>query len=133
MSRIFADSFYFFALLNPNDAAHERAVQFSNQHRRTAVDNGLGAHRIGRRLARTAQRHLFRQVLRDLESNPDHKIVLHDEMLFRKGIDLYDARPDKEWSLTDCISFVVMQDEIVNDALTGDQHYEQAGFRALLK
>jgi predicted nucleic acid-binding protein len=50
-----------------------------------------------------------------------------------RGLDLYDARPDKEWSLTDCISFIVMQDHGTYEALTGDHHFEQAGFVALLK
>jgi predicted nucleic acid-binding protein len=50
-----------------------------------------------------------------------------------RGIQLYDSRPDKQWSLTDCISFVVMQDRGIVEALTGDHHFEQAGFTALLK
>ncbi len=44
----------------------------------------------------------------------------------------YGGRPDKEWSLTDCISFVVMQDEQIIEALTADRHFEQAGFKVLL-
>lgn len=47
-------------------------------------------------------------------------------------MDLYRARPDKEWSLTDCTSFVVMNECGLTDALTGDRHFEQAGFKALL-
>ena len=50
-----------------------------------------------------------------------------------RGLALYDARPDKQWSLTDCISFLVMQDRRITEALTGDHHFEQAGFTALLK
>jgi hypothetical protein len=46
---------------------------------------------------------------------------------------LYFQRRDKEWSLTDCISFTVMSDEGLTDALTGDHHFEQAGFTALLR
>ena len=46
---------------------------------------------------------------------------------------LYLDRPDKEWSLTDCISFTVMNDEGLAESLTGDHHFEQAGFSALLK
>jgi len=50
------------------------------------------------------------------------------------GLDrMYQRRPDKNWSLTDCISFVVMQDHGITEALTGDHHFEQAGFVALLK
>jgi len=53
--------------------------------------------------------------------------------LHREGIQLYASREDKEWSLTDCISFFVMQREAITEALTGDHHFEQAGFVALLK
>jgi len=52
--------------------------------------------------------------------------------LFTRGLDLYHQRPDKQWSLTDCISFVVMRDRGMSEALTGDRHFEQAGFRPLL-
>lgn len=52
--------------------------------------------------------------------------------LFDRGIELYNARDDKDWSLTDCISFVVMEEHGIKEALTGDRHFEQAGFRALL-
>jgi len=45
---------------------------------------------------------------------------------------LYRDRADKEWPLTDCISFVVMHDRGLSEALTADHHFEQAGFRALL-
>jgi predicted nucleic acid-binding protein len=60
-------------------------------------------------------------------------IVASSRELFRRGFDLYADRPDKEWSLTDCISFVVMTDRRITDALTGDHHFEQAGFVAILK
>ena len=49
------------------------------------------------------------------------------------GLALYANRTDKDWSLTDCISFVVMNERGITDALTGDHHFEQAGFAALLK
>lgn len=52
--------------------------------------------------------------------------------LWRRGWDLYRSRPDKGWSLTDCISFLVMENAGLSDALTGDEHFRQAGFRPLL-
>ena len=61
------------------------------------------------------------------------KIIPATADLFDRGVQLYAERADKEWSLTDCISFVVMADEGLADALTGDHHFEQAGFKALLK
>jgi predicted nucleic acid-binding protein len=53
--------------------------------------------------------------------------------LFDRGLELYEQRPDKKWSLTDCISFVVMKDEGLQEALTGDEHFQQAGFAASLR
>jgi len=53
--------------------------------------------------------------------------------LLDRGIQLFRARRDKDWPLTDCISFAVMQDEGIKNALTGDKHFEQAGFIALLR
>ena len=53
--------------------------------------------------------------------------------LFAAGLDLYRNRPDKAWSLTDCISFVVMRERSITEALAYDRHFEQAGFRALLR
>ena len=60
-------------------------------------------------------------------------IVYINEELFQRGWDFYEARIDKDWSLTDCLSFVVMQERGVNEALAHDHHFEQAGFRALLR
>ena len=53
------------------------------------------------------------------------------EPWFARGKELYGDRPDKSWSLTDCISFVVMTERGISDALTGDHHFVQARFRAL--
>ena len=84
-------------------------------------------------LARTSDRYLFAMILADFEADAVNVLVGPDEALFRRGIDLYHARHDKQWSLTDCISFIVMQQHGIIDALTGDRHFEQAGFVALLK
>jgi predicted nucleic acid-binding protein len=46
--------------------------------------------------------------------------------------DIYRNRSDKSWSFTDCASFVVMQEQRLDSALTTDSHFSQAGFRALL-
>ena len=53
--------------------------------------------------------------------------------LFQRGVELFRARPDKEWSLTDCISIVVMTEKRISEALSTDRHFEQAGFKALLR
>ena len=56
-----------------------------------------------------------------------------DQAMFDRGLDLYRERLDKNWSLTDCISFVIMRDESLTDALTADVNFVQAGFRALMR
>lgn len=73
------------------------------------------------------------ELLDALEGDPDVLVVPADASLFRRGVDLYRQRPDKDWSLTDCISFVVMEEQGLTDALTADHHFEQAGFRAILR
>ena len=68
-----------------------------------------------------------------IEGDSSAVVVPAETDLFRRGLDLYHNRPDKEWSLTDSISFVVMKDRGLTEALTGDHHFEQAGFVALLR
>jgi len=80
-----------------------------------------------------ANRPAFLRLMEVLRSAPDVTIIPPNDELFSRGIELYAERLDKEWSLTDCISFVVMTDEGIADALTGDRHFEQAGFNGLLK
>ena len=75
----------------------------------------------------------FLQTLDRLEAHSRTRIIKFDDDLHQAGIQLYAKRPDKEWSLTDCVSFVVMRQEGVTEALTGDHHFEQAGFVTVLK
>jgi uncharacterized protein len=133
MSRIFADSFYFFAILNPHDPAHSKAVDFSRQNRGPLATTAWVFTELADGLASTSQRHVFRRVLDDFETNRANLIVPANAETYEKGVELYHGRPDKQWSLTDCISFTVMKEEGIVEALTGDRHFEQAGFRALLR
>ncbi len=59
-------------------------------------------------------------------------VVAVDSELLHRGLSLYEARSDKTWGLTDCISFVVMKENDLSIALTADRHFVQAGFRALM-
>lgn len=127
------DSFYFFAILNPRDAAHARAVEFSGCFTGPMVTTSWVLTEVADGLARSANRHVFRRLLSGLRASPANHVIPASDDLFEKGVTLYDARPDKQWSLTDCISFVVMGERAIREALTGDHHYEQAGFTALLK
>jgi predicted nucleic acid-binding protein len=72
-------------------------------------------------------------LLDSLEQDPQVEIVLLTEELYQQALSLFRDRPDKEWGLIDCVSFVVMQERGITNALTTDEHFEQAGFRILLE
>lgn len=63
---------------------------------------------------------------------PNMKVVMVDTSLLKRALELYNKRPDKEWGLTDCISFVVMEEQSISLALSTDIHFRQAGFNPLL-
>ena len=133
MSPAFADTYYFLALLNTSDTAHARVLEFSQSHDLALVTTSWVLTELADGLSRSAHRQAFLQFLEDLRAVSDCSIIPATQDLFDRGVALYAARPDKDWSLTDCISFVVMQEHGLTDALTADHHFEQAGFRALLK
>jgi predicted nucleic acid-binding protein len=134
MKAVFADTYYFLALVNPCDPGHLKAVNFTKTFLGQMVTTGWIMTELADGLASTPLgRAEFLSTRNDLQTDPDARIIACDDALMEEGILLYSQRPDKQWSLTDCISFVVMHRESITDALTGDRHFEQAGFVALLK
>ena len=131
MNRLFADTFYFLALLNKHDEAHERARDHSRNVKYLVTTEWVLIE-LADGLASSQQRNLFPEVRRSLLTNARYQVVSLELPLYEEGLRLYEARPDKDWSLTDCISFVVMQDQGLAEALTADHHFEQAGFKTLL-
>ena len=132
MIATFADTFYYLALLNPKDQAHGEAMAIGAGLAGGLVTTRAVLTEVGDALARPADRPKFLALLAALEASPEVTIVPVDDDLFRRAVELYGARADKGWSLTDCLSFVVMRDLEVLDALTADRHFSQAGFRPLL-
>jgi len=133
VTQTFADSFYFLALFNSRDAAHERAVDASRSFQGELVTTDWVLTEVADALSDPANRNECVELIDDVRRSPRVIAVPATRTLFESGWALYRERPDKDWSLTDCISFVVMQQRGLSDALTGDHHFEQAGFRALLK
>ena len=88
---------------------------------------------LGDALNKPPLREEFAAVCALIQNTPSFRLVAAGRDLLRRGLVLYHDRPDKEWQLTDCISFILMEEEGLTDALTGDRHFEQAGFKPLLK
>lgn len=132
MNAIFADTFFFLALLNPKDEAHSKALPYIQKEYPIVTTTWILTE-VGDAYSAPENRRAFLNLLDVLQSSNDVNIVAATDELFNRGVELFGKRLDKEWSLTDCISFVVMNDAQVAEALTGDHHFEQAGFRALLR
>jgi len=133
MSRLFADAFYFVARLNRADPAHRRANELTGRLRQHLITTEWVLTEVADALCHPQHRETVARFLEILPEDPTVTIIPATHDLFREGLHFYYSRHDKHWPLTDCISFVVMEDEEIHDALTGDHHFEQAGFRALLK
>jgi uncharacterized protein len=131
VSAVFADTSFYLALLDERDASHGDALAQSKM-KRPIVTTEFVLLELGNACARAEDHADFLALLAGIRGSPRTRIVPADSHLLQRGLDLFAARPDKNWSLTDCISFVVMQEEDLVEALTADGHFEQAGFKALL-
>jgi predicted nucleic acid-binding protein len=132
MKAVFADTFYSLALLNERDAAHQRAVAASRSVGLALVTTEFVLIELADALCQPQQREEVLALCNVVETDPVFRLVRATSELIQRGRKLYRERPDKEWPLTDCISFVVMQDHELSEALTADHHFEQAGFKASL-
>lgn len=132
MRERFADSFVFLAMLNRQDRMHRAAVAAMNAGG-PLVTTAWVLTELADGLCSSKTRSVFVSLEARLRRDARVLIVPPDERLYNLGLTLYRSRSDKDWSLTDCISFVVMQERGIIEALTGDHHFEQAGFVALLK
>lgn len=132
--RLLLDTVYIEAILNARDRYHQAALQFLSRVRTAhevwvteAVLQEVGAALSG------SNRNGAALFMRACYTTANIHVVSIDRALFLRGLTLYEARPDKQWSLTDCLSFVVMEENNLTDAVTADHHFMQASFRALLQ
>ena len=133
---IFADTGFFIAQLKPRDGLHLRARDWAvwiARNQTPILTTEFVLIELGDALSAPADRAKYHAALSHLFGAKQIEIVSVSLDWFQKGVALHKARPDKEWSLTDCISFVVMQERGISRALAYDHHFEQAGFEALLR
>jgi uncharacterized protein len=131
VSCFFADAWFYIALLDADDQGHARAAAWMEAGGGRIVTTRWVLAEVANSLSAPALRGLTADFLYVLETLPEVKIAQDSDGLYARGLALYSRRADKEWSLTDCISFLVMADEEISDALTNDHHFEQAGFTTI--
>ena len=128
MNAVFADAYYFIAVLNPHDAGHSAAISLSLAPTEQLVTTEWVLVEVAHALSAPRFRSKVTQLIAKLEARSNANIVHSPSALWVDGLSLYEQRPDKSWSLTDCLSFVVMRKYGIQSALTLDAHFEQAGF-----
>ena len=132
MKAVFADTFYWIALTLPRDAAYERAQQVTDDI--VTTEEVLTEYLTF--FAETPEymrREVAGNVAAMLSDSGVVRVIPQSHASFMGGFELYRARPDKGYSLTDCISMQTMRREGLTDVLTNDRHFEQEGFRALFR
>lgn len=126
------DTSFVVALVNKKDEDHEKALEFSfDFNRKRTIITDAVLLEIGNSLSRRFRKESVEAIEGFFESE-EVEVVRLDESLFNKAFELYKTHTDKTWGLVDCISFVVMKENGITDALTSDKHFAQAGFRALM-
>ncbi len=135
MNEVFLDAAYAIALSAPSDQHHERASQLAERIETDGtrlITTRAVMLEISNALAKQRYRKDAIELLEALEEDPKVEIISITDGLYKRAFELYRERIDKEWGLTDCISFIVMQGRGLMGALTTDDHFRQAGFQALL-
>ncbi|BBC26467.1 type II toxin-antitoxin system VapC family toxin [Pseudanabaena sp. ABRG5-3] len=136
MKKIFADTGYWIALLNPEDDLYPKARQLADSLTSTRI---VTSEMVFTELlnAFSGKGKTFRQravrFIHHSFSNPEIEVVTQTDEIFQSALELYDRRPDQAWSHTDCTSFHIMQQQQILEALAYDKHFEQSGFVALLR
>ena len=136
MPSLFADTFYWIAVVDFNDSVHRRALALASERADSPIvttDEVLAEYLT---FFATAPEQMRRKAVvnaRRILDDPGVCVVPQSRGSFLSGMALYEARPDKGYSLVDCISMRTMRKDRLTEALTNDRHFEQEGFRALFR
>ena len=133
LDRTFVDTFFVVALTNEDDAYHLQALRLADEYEgKSLVVTDAVLLEIGNALARRFKSEAV-EIIDSFFSSPEVEIVRLTPELFEQAYELYQTYQDKEWGLIDCVSFIVMRQMNIHQALTFDQHFIQAGFKALMR
>jgi hypothetical protein len=134
--QIFMDTAFLLAVIDSSDTYHNIAIECYQKlikEKRSVITTEAILIEIGNGLSKFKWRQIAHQwITRIQKSNTIFKVIPITTEILNNAIELYSSRPDKEWGLTDCSSFVVMQQLDLTKALTVDRHFEQAGYKISL-
>ena len=134
-NEVFLDTAYAIALSVESDKHHERAAGLADQLEAEAtrlVTTRAVVLEIGNAISKKRYRKAAAELLDALEQDPQVEIVSLSEELYEQALELFRNRPDKDWGLVGCTSFILMQERGLTEALTTDGHFAQAGFRPVV-
>ncbi len=134
MKRVYADSLYWIALSHQRDQWHSAALKASHAlHAAEIVTTQDMLSEFLTAFRHTPQlRSIAARRVQQITADPHIKVIPQSDQSFQAGFALYQTRPDKAYSLTDCISMEAMRQESITDILTHDDHFRQEGFTTLL-
>lgn len=133
MKMTFVDTAFVIAWVNEDDALHAKAMQLLNVHKNSLwLTTDCILLEIGNSLARNFRPEAV-EMIENFLTSEEMIIVNLDARLFNRAFELYRTYDDKTWGLIDCVSFIVMGENGITDALTNDKHFQQAGFNALMR
>jgi len=130
---ILVDSGFLLALAQPADALHARAVNWARHLSGPLLVTEHVLCETVNSPSKLVDRPRAHRIVEMISGEAGYTLVYASPTLLAAGLRLHHDRPDKEWSLTDCVSFHVMRERGITRALAHDIHFEQAGFDALLR
>lgn len=134
--KAFVDTAFYIALFNARDPYHPIAQQLVARMERDGTlrfTTHAVLFEVGNALSKGVPRIFATRFLQSVTQDPLTKVVTVSDSVFEQAVAKFAKYSDKAWGLVDCLSFVVMEEEGITAALTSDQHFAQAGFRALMR
>jgi predicted nucleic acid-binding protein len=132
MSRVFVDTSYLLALVNQRDVHHAQAMTLRELYPRDLVTTEYIMLEVLDALVVGDQRNIAMEIVNVIRADRGITLVAANTARLDQGLKIFAQHKDKDWGITDCISFAVMREGGITAALTADHHFKQAGFQALL-
>nr|WP_319540262.1 PIN domain-containing protein [uncultured Methanospirillum sp.] len=134
MRSVFIDTSFVIVIFTPEDRHHKQALEIAHKlfdYTEIWITDAV-IYEIGNSFSKTGKQ-IIAEFIRDCYSTEQIQVVKTDEPLLMKALTHYSDYLDKDWSLTDCLSFEVMKEKNIAIAYSSDHHFEQAGFQYVLR